>query len=80
MLAVEPAMDGDFPPQDLPPPGGGIQLQVSLVLELKTTSADIVDALMASVARTAFGGLPQNPAPQLPDTLDTVLPLSAEEG
>ncbi|XP_049979319.1 protein strawberry notch homolog 2 isoform X1 [Alexandromys fortis] len=27
MLAVEPTMDGDFPPHELPPPGGGIQLQ-----------------------------------------------------
>lgn len=37
MLAVGPAMDGDFPPHELPPPGGGIQLQVRLALDLKTT-------------------------------------------
>ncbi|XP_036026286.1 protein strawberry notch homolog 2 isoform X3 [Onychomys torridus] len=32
MLAVEPTMDGDFPPPpELPPPGGGIQLQNRLL-------------------------------------------------
>ncbi|NP_001346566.1 protein strawberry notch homolog 2 isoform 4 [Mus musculus] len=31
MLAVEPTMDGDFPPHELPPPGGGIQLQNRLL-------------------------------------------------
>lgn len=31
MLAVKPTMDGDFPPHELPPPGGGIQLQNRLL-------------------------------------------------
>lgn len=48
MLAVEVTMDGDFPSHELPPPGGGVQLQVSLVLGLTTTPGDVVDALMAS--------------------------------
>lgn len=47
MLAVEPTMDGDFPPHELPPPGGGIQLQVSLVLDLETTPGDRADFLRA---------------------------------
>lgn len=62
MLAVEPTMDGDFPPHELPPPGGGIQLQVSLVLILITTPGDIEGALMAM---TTFVALLQSPAPQL---------------
>lgn len=77
MLAVEPTMDGDFPPHELPPPGGGIQLQVSLVLILITTPGDTEDALMAM---TTFVARLQSPAPQLTvDTLDTVLSLSEKE-
>lgn len=31
MLAVELTMDGDFPSHELPPPGGGVQLQNRLM-------------------------------------------------
>lgn len=56
-------MDGDFPAHELPPPGGGIQLQVSLVLELETTLGDMVDTLMTGVTMAAFRTAPQTPAP-----------------
>lgn len=65
MLAVEPTMDGDFPPHELPPPGGGIQLQVSLVPDLEITPG-------VSTFRALL--------PSYPDTLDMVCPLSEEKG
>lgn len=56
-------MDGDFPPHELPPPGGGIQLQVSLVLDLEITPGD----------NTSRALLPSYPA-----ILDIVCPVSEE--
>lgn len=62
-------MDGDFPPHEHPPPGGGIQLEVSfvldLVLDLETTPGDSTSRALR---------------PSYPDTLDMVCPLSEEKG
>lgn len=57
-------MDGDFPPHELPPPGGGIQLQVSPVLDLETIPGDIVDFPRA-MSGQAMTTLPE-PCSQLP--------------